>query len=291
MRRLVFGLLATSALSTGFGPPASAADLTIRPVVHKAPPAVMALPYNWGGLYVGGHLGGGWAHKHWSSPGFGCVGGTGTIGCLSDLGSHQANGLLGGGQAGFNWQSGSWVFGIEGQFSFASLTGDHSLTNKITSADGLSTFTGTERFSTKVRDLGTIAGRIGMVLAPMGTTLLYAKGGAAFANDHFTLQPNGSCSGPCRTFPVTTSGSFDESQERWGWMIGFGIEHAFSENWSAKVEYNHLDLGTENVTLTGRLCAPACVPASRTVAVDQTIDLIKFGINYRFRSGPVYSKY
>jgi outer membrane immunogenic protein len=298
MRRLAFWLLASSALSTGFGPLASAADGAVPPT-YKAPPAAVAVPYSWTGVYVGGHLGVGWTRKHWRSPGPDCIGGLGTIDCLSDLGSHGASGFLGGGQTGFNWQSERLVFGIEGQFSFARLNGDHVSNHTFTfaSADGFVTFTGTERFSTTVKDIGTIAARIGMALGPTGSTLLYVKGGAAFGNDSFGLNFTDivSCTrGACRAFPGGTSlGSFGGSQTRWGWMVGPGIEYALFDNWSAKVEYNYLDLGTKNITLPGSICTPTCLPASRTVAIGQTIQLIKVGINYRFWWGktPVVAKY
>jgi outer membrane immunogenic protein len=298
MRRLALCLLASSALSVGFAPLASAADGAVPPT-YKAPPAVVAVPYSWTGVYVGTHLGVGWTRKHWGSPGPDCIGGLGSIGCLSDLGSHGASGFLGGGQTGFNWQTERLVFGIEGQFSFASLNADHVRSNAFTfaNADGFVTFTGTERFSSSVKDIGTIAARIGVALGPTGGTLLYVKGGAAFGHDSFTLNFTDivSCTrGACRTFPNSTSvGAFDGSQTRWGWMAGPGIEYALSDHWSAKVEYNYLDLGTKNITLPGSICTPTCRPASRTVAIDQTIQLIKVGINYRFWWGkaPVVAKY
>jgi outer membrane immunogenic protein len=80
-------------------------------------------------------------------------------------------------------------------------------------------------------------------------------------------------------------------------MVGTGLEFGLWHNWSAKVEYDYLDLGHKNVTLTGNECftsialdARACDTISRTFRIDQTIHVIKFGINYRFNWGPFVGK-
>jgi outer membrane immunogenic protein len=145
---LLAGLAGFAFLSFGS---ANAADLGPRPA-YKAPPPVLAPAYNWTGFYIGGHFGGGWARKAWEERsdfdnGFGgicfndvCVfedlnRATGSaFGQNGSVGSHNAIGPLGGFQAGFNWQpTGShWVFGVEGQFSFADLKGDHQ--NSISGA-------------------------------------------------------------------------------------------------------------------------------------------------------------
>src|SRR5262245_39714382 len=102
---------------------AQAADMPL-----KAPRAV-APAWNWTGLYVGGHLGAGWARKQWSDDTFEANPFT------ADLGSHNAIGVLGGFQAGFNYQVGRVVLGVEGQFSFADLKGDHQDSFSISAAD------------------------------------------------------------------------------------------------------------------------------------------------------------
>ena len=91
-----------------------AADLS-RPV-YKAPPAgALPVTYDWTGFYVGGHIGYGWADKSWQDlVGFGTV-------------SHKADGFLGGGQVGFNYQTGMFVFGVEGDFSWADIKGGSNI--------------------------------------------------------------------------------------------------------------------------------------------------------------------
>ena len=224
---------------------------------------------------------------------------------LPDVGSHKATGLLGGIQGGYNWQIGHLVLGVEGQYSFANLNGDHGITSLIAfSSTDINTgdqtvFSGTlvDRFSTKVDGIATIAGRIGFASDPIDRTLFYATGGAAFAKDKYALQTVGAgleCftpSGGSSTCSLVGSNfSLSGSQNRWGWIVGAGLEHGLTENLSANVEYNYLDFGKKTVSLQGNGCSftlgvPDCGPVTRNFNVNQNIQLIKFGINYRFNWG------
>ena len=98
----------------------------------------------------------------------------------------------------------------------------------------------TDRIRSRVDALGTFAGRLGYA---MDRSLLYVKGGGAWAHDKFSITdiPTG-----------ITYARFD--QTRWGWMIGAGLEHGITVNWSAKIEYNFMDLGTERSTNV--VCSP-----------------------------------
>jgi outer membrane immunogenic protein len=270
LRRLAFTLLTTSALGVGLTQAGSASEI----------------PYMWTGFYAGGHFGYGWSDKSWSDPGPNCIAGFGSIGCFPDLGSDHPKGVLGGGQLGANWQKDIWVFGIEAQFSFAALKGSHSQTSTLLSADGFSTFHGTNNFSTSVRDIGTVAARFGIAPASMDRTLFYFKGGLGFANDHFSLNSLGVCTTTrtCRTFPPgTTTGTFGGDQWRLGWMVGIGAEYSLSTSWSVKAEFDYLDLGSKNVTLEDVTCSFGC---SRTASINQHIELFKIGINYHFDGIP-----
>ena len=77
----------------------------MQPVYKAQPPTPIAI-YDWTGFYIGAHGGGAWTDKPWSLPGFG------------ELVSYTASGRIGGVQAGFNWQTGIWVLGVEAQASF-----------------------------------------------------------------------------------------------------------------------------------------------------------------------------
>jgi outer membrane immunogenic protein len=111
-------------------------------------------------------------------------------------------------------------------------------------------------------------------------TLFYAKGGGAWVHDRFwESQPSlGSFFGPPGTIYAATT-----SETRWGWMVGGGIEYAFALNWSAKIEYDYLDLGTH---------WPVFIPTGAATNfttlrpfdedIRQTMQLVKVGVNYKF---------
>src|SRR5690242_13914408 len=101
MYRIIVGLMTCLGVAAGTYS-AGAADLPV-----KARPPAVVVAYSWTGLYVGGHVGYGWADKDWSDP----------LGPPFAIGSHTATGWLAGAQVGFNYQFGSWVIGAEGQFS------------------------------------------------------------------------------------------------------------------------------------------------------------------------------
>src|SRR5947207_9948430 len=105
MRSLLVGLVS----ATAFSGAALAADIA-KPV-YKAPPAgMLPVAYDWTGFYIGGHVGYGWAEKDWRDA-FG----------LNV--SNKANGFLGGGQVGFNYQIGQFVLGPEGDLSWSGING------------------------------------------------------------------------------------------------------------------------------------------------------------------------
>jgi len=238
MRRGLFALIAVAGTTMGIGI-ASAADIQ-RPV-YKAPPAgVMPVAYDWTGFYVGGHVGYGWADKSWQDS-FGLFG-------LS----HQAKGFLGGGQAGFNYQIGQFVVGVEGDMSWSGMSGS---TNALAST-----------FNTDVDWTATLTGRLGMAF---DRWLVYGKGGAAWARDRYSTN--------FYTFPGT-----EVTDTRLGWTAGAGVEYAFAPQWTAKLEYNYMDFGTRSVSF-----APGF-----STDIDQQIHAVKFGVNYKFGSpGAIIARY
>src|SRR5262249_7862925 len=153
-------------------------------------------------------------------------------------------------------QSGIAVFGIEGQFSFSNLRGSnsrslsasvqHGCGGTCQGSDGLSLLTG---LRTRVRDLGTIALRLGVVTGTNGNVLLFVKGGGGFADDKFTATATGTCTpgpNPCNSNPDFTA-LWTGKQFRWGWMVGGGAEVKLTQNVSVKAEYNFIDLGRRDV--------------------------------------------
>lgn len=250
MKRLL--LASVGLIALGIAVPASAADLGVRRGPAVAPVAVAPI-YNWTGFYIGAHIG--WGSVELNStllvdiPPFL----TGT-----SFGGTQ-DGFLGGGQAGFNWQTGAWVLGIEGQISWTDISESATIT-----LGGL-----TSTSTSSVDWLGTLAARVGVASA---NWLFYVKGGLAFLDWSVSNTILGG-------FGTVSAGDTE-----WGWMVGVGIEYGFTPNWSAKIEYNYMDFDVDRTSFLG----------TPLFDHDLTAHVVKFGINYRFGGkapGPVVARY
>jgi outer membrane immunogenic protein len=248
MKKVLLGTVALIAL--GAIAPASAADLAAAPY-GKAPAPMVAAIYDWSGFYVGLNGGGGWAHKCWTNNGL-------TVTNAAE-GCHDASGAVAGGQVGYRWQSGNWVFGAEAQGDWANFKGSNT-----------STFTPVLTNQTKVNGLGLFTAQAGYA---WNSALWYVKGGGAVASDSY----NGIAAG------VVIDAA---SQARWGGTVGTGIEFGFAPNWSVAVEYDHLFLGKSSVTLNS---AATGLP-TRVDSISQGVDLGTVRVNYRW-GGPVVAKY
>jgi outer membrane immunogenic protein len=148
--------------------------------------------YSWAGPYIGGNIGWNW----------------GSV----DNNPTRPSGFVGGAQAGYNWQNGPWVFGIEGDIQ----------------GNGASDTFAPWKFSNPW--FGTVRGRAGYAI---NNVLLYGTGGLAFGE--LTGQTFG----------------FSESHTNAGWTVGLGAEVGLARNWSAKVEYLYVDLNDSNYSITG----------------------------------------
>ena len=249
MKKILLGTIGLVALS--LSAPASAADLRARPYVKAPPPApVVAQIYDWSGFYIGINGGGGSARKCWDfvDPG---------TGVLFDEGCHDATGGTVGGQIGYRWQVTNWVFGIEGQGNWADFTGSNR-----------SLFFTKETNHSKIDAFGLITGQVGYA---WNNVLFYVKGGAAVVGDkydNFEISTG---------LPVTHA-----SETRWGGAVGAGLEFGFAPGWSLGVEYDHLFLGSRDVTFTGQFLD--------TIHIKQDVDMGLVRLNYRF-GGPVIARY
>src|SRR6202158_2737049 len=252
-----FLLSAVALVALGMAAPASAADLAARPYT-KAPPPMVAAIYDWSGFYIGANGGWGSSHKCWDITNFPGA----TVVPIFREGCHDATGGVVGGQIGYRWQSAGWVFGLEAQGDWADLKGSN-----------VSLFIPAWTNNSKIEALGLFTGQVGYA---WNNVLWYVKGGAAVTNDKYEgLNPG-----------VV----FDRATEtRWGGAVGTGLEFGFAPNWSAGVEYDHLFMGTRNVSFTSVL-PPAVGINSRVDRIRQDVDMVTARINYRW-GGPVISKY
>lgn len=256
MKNVILSLLALAITGSG----AMAADLAARP--YTKAPTVTAPVYNWTGCYVGGNIGYGWAPTRWTDNSL-------------EFTSHSVNGVVGGGQVGCDYQSGPWVFGIQGMLDAANMTG-RGENLFLDPAGGVID-------ESKFSWLATLTGRLGFTIQP--TTLVYVKGGAAWARASFKecCQPTVIISD---TIGFLLDGAADTT--RAGWTIGAGLEHMFAPNWSAFIEYDYIGLGRRTVTFSPINGAPGPF----NYQIDQNIQTILLGLNYRFSfGGLVVAKY
>jgi outer membrane immunogenic protein len=182
-------LLATVAVAALGMAPASAADLAAR--TYTKAPALAPLP-TWAGFYIGAV--GGYASEDDSSNSFNRKGGSA------------------GGTAGYNWQQGNIVYGVETDALWADISSTNVLGGEA-----------------KIDAMGTVRGRLGYAFGP---SLLYVTGGYAWADSKISLNGFGS-----------------DTQVHSGWTVGAGAEYMFAPKWSVKAEYLYKSFGNENYTI------------------------------------------
>jgi outer membrane immunogenic protein len=219
--------IAVAALAMG-SMSASAADLAARPYT-KAPVAPLAV-YNWGGFYIGGHVGGAWTNQEWVNTANLIPGGT-----FGDLSPGQGfrqrgTGIFGGGHAGYNWQASNFVFGLEGTISGLDTHG--TVLNTVFGA-GLD-----DVFSWRSNWMATVTGRAGIAV---NNNLFYVKGGYAGVNNRLAVSD---------TVPAFVGSG---SQTHWhnGWTVGAGWEYGITANWIVGLEYDYSAFETKNYQLAG----------------------------------------
>jgi len=206
-------------------------------------PASAQPAYSWTGFYGVVHLGWGSSPITYYDPAF-----------PDWYLSHRPHGLIGGGQAGFNYQNGRWVFGVEGDLSGAAIT--------KSVVDDKPGFAG-DVFEADVKWIATAAGRVGYA---WDRWLIYGKGGAARAHSELRFQ----------YVQQAGFGPTKLQSTRTGWMAGGGVEYAFRPGWSLKLEYNYVDFGRSGLVTFLPL------PDGFVATFSQRLHLIKFGLNYRF---------
>jgi opacity protein-like surface antigen len=191
MRVLLLGTAALAAI--GMTVIARAADMPTKALSAPVP----VPPYNWSGFYVGANFGGAWTSGSLNIPNNNFYGG------ITEL--------IGGVQAGYNFQAGQLLFGVEGDFDGATFSHPTLPTPTLGSVSQ--------------NWIGTVAGRVGIV---EDRWLIYGKAGGGWVHSNATLN-----------FPgVSWNGSNTSS----GWLVGAGLEYGFKSHWTLKIEYDFLSL-------------------------------------------------
>ena len=213
-----------------------AADL---PQAGPPPTAVRYAPavsYDWSGFYIGVNGGYGVGNSSWNSA------------APFTTGNFTTDGLLAGGTIGINYQAGQFVFGFEGDADWAGFKGtsNNAYCSLVTAGAVCQT---AEHW------LGTARARIGFAVNRL---LIFGTAGGASGDIKAGLNP---------------PGTYDASNN-FGWTAGGGVEGAITENWTAKIEYLHVDLGNATCPANCGLAVPMTVPL--------TENLVRAGINYKF---------
>jgi outer membrane immunogenic protein len=228
----------------------------------KAPPPPPSVPaFSWTGFYVGGNVGYGVAgnRTNYLSLESGSL-------LNNEFVKTAPNGVLGGGQLGYNWQVANWVAGLEADIQGASQSDSICVFQCATPAGGNAgtLIGGVEQ---KLDWFGTVRGRLGIAA---DRSLFYVTGGLAYGKvETDATQLFGIGAG-------ANTGAANVSSTRAGSVLGGGIEAAISANWTAKVEYLYLDLGSQTFAFADT--------AGRTITVSSSFrdNVVRAGLNYKF---------
>ena len=241
-------LLAGTALVALTAGSAMAADLgrpAAAPVYTKAP--AVPYTYSWTGFYIGADGGYGWGTS------------SGTVTTVAGAPlvpySYSVTGPLAGGFVGGNYQIDRIVVGLEGDWQWANLTGN---------SGALPTGGAPVTISTTVKDYGSLRGRLGLAFDRF---LVFGTGGWAWGNYSTAYAP------------VGVTNSVNSSN---GWAAGGGVEYAFTDNWTAKVEYLYASFQGANCNSGSCSVGNAFVPGLAPATVNFHENVVRAGINYKF---------
>ena len=220
---------------------ALAADLPLPAPLPPASYYPAARPVNWGGVYLGINGGYGFGSSDWTNAGV-------------STGNFNTNGGLVGGTLGINYASnGGFLFGVEGDFDWSGLRGSSS----IAACAGLGVPAGVV-CETKSDWLSTARVRAGYTFDHL---LVFATGGWAIGQIQVGVNPPGNFFSPTPQF---------------GWTAGGGIEYAFTDFVTAKIEYLYVNLGTDSCP-SGTTCG---LVTAASVSLAENI--VRAGVNYKF---------
>jgi outer membrane immunogenic protein len=282
----ILGSIAVLALAMPVG--AQAADLPVAPA-YKAPVMAPVAYYNWSGCYIGGNLGGKWvAHRDGSVtiPG---VGGLATSTFVFDDGASNNNGaFIGGGQVGCNYQSGHFVFGIEGDFDW------HRWSDGVTVGTVFPfNFVPGDSFSWTSRWQASLRGRVGYA---WDRTLLYVTGGVAWTKVDFTANWLAATCVSGQVVAVCPGLVATDSQTLTGATVGAGFEYAITQNLTAGIEGRYTWYGSQTFNTGALAVLPVLRDGFTTSATSASLKLntaeVMAKLNWKFDwGGPVVARY
>jgi opacity protein-like surface antigen len=236
------GLFAAIVVSAGV---AQAADLAVKAPVYTKAPVILS---DWSGFYLGVHGGYGFGNTSFDSP-------------FADFNGKPKGGVFGG-HAGYNWQYGSVVTGLEVDYSAADLN-ESGVVKSVTKFDD--TFT-TSR-SLKVDQLASARARVGYTLLP--NLLGYGTAGLGWGHESVDQTVTHVDRDEVTT---VTSRSGSSSASQFGWVAGAGLEYKVWGNFIARAEYLHYDFGKSTYSF----------PDFFTKDASTSVDVVRGGVSYKF---------
>lgn len=248
-------MLTAAAIVAGAATAANAADLPRKAPVYKAP--VMQV-YDWTGFYIGANFGGSVGRDFTRST----IAATPRVNEASHL---SPAGAIGGGQVGYNVQFRNFynlVLGVEADIQASGQRDNYTclLVN--------CTATTNQTFNQKLDWFGTARVRVGLATGPV---LTYVTGGYAYGHVR--------TSSTATVFPVTATQTVDST--RGGYVLGSGVEAQLGGNWTGKIEYLYVNLGTQR--------AASLVGAVAAVGTSKIEDhIFRAGVNYNFGNNAGY---
>lgn len=244
-------VLALAILGIASSGPVQAADMAVpAPSYYPKsfpPPAI----YDWTGIYLGFHIGGGMLTDSFSQNG-NATGVNATA--ISSSGQLRPAGVTGGGQVGANYEFAPWVVGVEGSWTESGIQGNTKV--GVTTAPAT---VNTERFTSNVLWVAAVTGRVGYAA---NDWLFYAKAGGAWMHVSYTED---------LLAGLVVQASQVISDNRSGVTVGAGIEVGLVENLSGKIEYDFYDFGSRNYNF-----------GLTPVSVRSDLHTLTVGLNYKF---------
>ena len=295
-----------------------AADLPSRAVAPA--PVYLAPAFTWTGLYVGGNIGAAWSGSS-NCPTLNYLENgiyTPSSDYLPNCNGNGSTGVIGGIQAGYNWQFGGWLFGLEGDVNWIGRNNGHGydyavpgepyligpgggmMTDRNGPMNGSMTKVENHLYSWSGRNssnmLSTIRARFGFTV---DRSLFFVTGGVAFRNGdnnatitdttQTIIKNNRTDAVSYSSVSNVYNGSGNGNNV--GWALGGGLEYALTENLSTKIEYLHAQFGNGGNTYTN----PDYIDCQAFVGDHKnSIDIVRVGLNYRFVSAapaPVLARY
>jgi outer membrane immunogenic protein len=268
MKKLILAGVSVAAMAAASS--SYAADIA---PVYKAPPAFVPACAQFGGFYVGAH--GAWNTHDWNwrdRDGWtGAMNGGGQFGATEES---SKSGFGGGVQAGWNYQAGCTVFGIEADWTWTSLGN-----SKFSTDGGVGAALDTAQIDTNMKWMGTVRTRSGVVV---NNLLLYVTGGLAYAK--FNRTYTGIDIG------VATD-VFDDSSTRWGGVVGVGAEWALWNSVSLKGEVLYARFQDNESTFRSAIATAAGNNPNVRFENQDAVWSGRIGLNWRFGGGPIVARY